>query len=97
YFNFSNNLANTSQNYLLNDAEVIETSFASRNRYGRATLTLEHPGGTGSGGAGGTAVKINNFPVTPGATYTIVVGAGGAGGNKGATGEVRRNANNTTS
>lgn len=33
----------------------------------------------GGGGAGGAAIKI--FSVTPGDTFTIVVGAGGAGGN----------------
>ena len=31
-----------------------------------------------AGGGGGTAYK-NNIPVTPGQSYTVVVGAGGAG------------------
>jgi hypothetical protein len=34
----------------------------------------------GGGGAGGRATKYATYSVTPGQTYTIVVGAGGAGG-----------------
>ncbi len=41
-------------------------------------------GYAGGGGAGGLGWK-NAIPVTPGQSYTVVVGAGGAGGAKGAT------------
>ena len=34
----------------------------------------------GIGGAGGALAYKNNIPVTPGSTYTVVVGAGGSGG-----------------
>ena len=81
----------TSSSYILEDPEIIYTDFASTNRYGRATLTLKHPGGAAAGGAGGSAVRVNNFQVIPGETLTVVVGKGGAGGNKGAEGEARRN------
>lgn len=37
--------------------------------------------GGGGGGGGGGLVWANNVPTTPGATYTIVVGAGGSNGN----------------
>ena len=33
----------------------------------------------GSGGAGGGLAYLNNIAVVPGNTYTVVVGAGGAG------------------
>jgi len=39
---------------------------------------VQKPGG--NGGAGGTAVRIVDFKVTPGTTYIIRVGKGGAGG-----------------
>ena len=81
----------TSNSYILEDPEIIYTDFGSTNRYGRATLTLKHPGGAAAGGAGGSAVRVNNFQVIPGETLTVVVGKGGAGGNKGAEGEARRN------
>ena len=35
--------------------------------------------GTGGGGGGGALAYINNFTVTPGSSYSVVVGAGGAG------------------
>lgn len=69
-------------------AETIATGFDKRNRYGETTVSVEHPGGTGSGGSGGTALKINNFPVKPGAKYTIVVGSGGSGGSSGNQGTI---------
>lgn len=37
--------------------------------------------GGGGGGAGGGLVYANDIPVTPGTTYTVVVGAGGSNGN----------------
>jgi hypothetical protein len=37
-------------------------------------------GGSGSGGGGGALAYRNNIAVTPGSSYTVVVGAGGAGG-----------------
>jgi len=51
-------------------------------------------GSYGYGGGGGALAYANNYPVTPGATYTVVVGAGGAagsgyGGGSGASGGVR--------
>lgn len=61
------------------------------NQYGKLTAYLDNPGGTGSGGVGGTAIKINNFPVVPGSRYTIVVGAGGAGGTAGKDGQLDAN------
>ena len=36
-------------------------------------------GGRGGGGSGGTYVKTQNYPVTPGNSYTVTVGQGGAG------------------
>jgi len=36
--------------------------------------------GGGGGGAGGGLVWKNNISVTPGSTYTVVVGDGGASG-----------------
>ena len=38
---------------------------------------------SGGGGAGGRLRFINNFTVTPGNSYSVVVGAGGAGGPRG--------------
>ena len=37
----------------------------------------------GGGGGGGGLCWINNYPVTPGATYSLNVGAGGIGGHNG--------------
>ena len=37
--------------------------------------------GGGGGGGGGGLAYVNNIPVTPGVTYTLVVGAGGTNGN----------------
>ncbi len=56
--------------------------------FGHVTLTLEHPGGVGSGGVGGNLIRVLNFPVKPGAKYTIVVGAGGKGGSAGHSGRI---------
>ena len=58
------------------------------NFYGKVTAYIQSPGGSGSGGAGGSAGKINDFPVVPGARYTIVVGSVGAGGCRGPDGNV---------
>lgn len=58
------------------------------NQYGKLTAYLDNPGGTGSGGTGGAAIKINDFSVVPGSRYTIVVGSGGAGGSKGKNGQI---------
>jgi hypothetical protein len=62
---------------------------------GAGTNTAEGPGGIGGlygggggggrdgmGGGGGGMIWFNYFPVTPGSTLTIVVGAGGDGANK---------------
>lgn len=40
----------------------------------------------GGGGGGGGIVIVSNMTVTPGATFTVVVGAGGAGGTAGGRG-----------
>ena len=56
------------------------------NQYGKVSAYISNPGGVGSGGAGGSAIKIKGFPVLPGSKYTIVVGAGGAGGSSGKEG-----------
>jgi hypothetical protein len=51
---------------------------------------LHTPGGGGGGGYGGGGggaggvIHKTNYPVTPGTTYTIVVGKGGSGGVEGA-------------
>ena len=37
-------------------------------------------GSGGNGGGGGGLIYVNDFPVTPGQTLTVTVGAGGAGG-----------------
>ncbi len=70
-------------NYSSASLSEFESAENVDNAYGNTTVSIEHPGGVGSGGAGGSAVKINGFSVTPGAKYTIVVGSGGAGGAKG--------------
>lgn len=64
-----------------------EMLFAALNsdkvgKIGNSSIVIEteRPGGAGGGGAGGSAVRIVNFTVVPGQTYTIVVGKGGAGG-----------------
>lgn len=59
------------------------------NAYGKLTAYIDNPGGVGAGGTGGTAIKINDFSVVPGAKYTIVVGKGGTGGTAGKEGTIK--------
>lgn len=46
---------------------------------GGAGTISDQWGGVGSGGGGGGLAWKNNIPVTPGQSYTVVVGAGGGG------------------
>lgn len=55
------------------------------NKYVSYAYTLEHAGGPGGGGAGGSSVRIVGFPVSHDITYVIRVGKGGSGGNAGLT------------
>ena len=55
------------------------------------TVSIENPGGVGSGGAGGSAVRVTDFPVIPGERYVISVGSGGKGGNSGTSGTINSN------
>ena len=49
-------------------------------------LYVEHPGGIGGGGAGGSMARITKFPVKPGEKYIIRVGKGGDRGTNGTMG-----------
>ena len=51
----------------------------------------------GAGGGGGGSVVTGTYAVTPGQTYTIVVGAGGAGGQGDRTGSLTPNLPNNSS
>ncbi len=55
-----------------------------------------YPGTVASGGVGGAAVKLKNFPVVPGKKYKIYVGNGGAGGAQGEQGYAESKASFTT-
>ncbi len=85
-----NNNIDTSNVTAVNTPRIktIPAETGINNFYGKVTAYIQSPGGSGSGGAGGSAVKINDFPVVPGARYTIVVGSGGAGGSRGMDGTV---------
>ena len=65
----------------------------SAGQYGGGGGGSSVAAGGGGGGAGGGLVWKNDIPVTPGSTYTVVVGAGGAAGASyamnGASGAVR--------
>ena len=76
-----------------NNYNTISAETSVDNAYGKITAYIDNPGGVGGGGAGGTAIKINDFPVTPGETYTVSVGAGGAGGVAGTSGIITNNSN----
>ncbi|MCD8024917.1 MAG: hypothetical protein LUE64_05235 [Candidatus Gastranaerophilales bacterium] len=69
-----------------NDRLIKAPTESAKPKGARATVYIEHPGGVGSGGTAGSAVKIKNFSVTPGDTYKIVVGSGGGGGSAGKAG-----------
>lgn len=47
---------------------------------GGAASANEHKGASGGGGGAGSLITVTLNNLTPGATYTLVVGAGGAGG-----------------
>ena len=64
------------------DMSLLSLGSNIKGKVGNSSIIIEteYPGGTGGGGAAGSAIRIVNFPVVPNQAYKIVVGKGGAGG-----------------